>query len=188
MLCTLEKFKRHMGGIGGDDELKLYLMVASQGIENYCKRSFRKQTYTEQLNGYGESPYINLRNYPVHEVISVQSSNSIVTGFESVGEGRLYRSCGWPSGKHNLTITYVGGYVLPGEETKDEPRTLPESLEFACIIYAQSLYDSQFIPSGIQTERLGEMSVTYAQHQTDKSSQMPPTVVSLINPYVGRWY
>ncbi|MCE5168521.1 phage gp6-like head-tail connector protein [Paenibacillus profundus] len=190
MLCTLERFKRHMSipedDKSMDDELRLYLMVATQSIEKHCKRTFRKQTYTEQLNGYDDSPYVNLRNYPIHKVISIMSRHGEITDYESVGDGRLFRSNGWPNGKHNLTVTYVGGYVLPGEETDTAPRTLPETLEFACILYAQSLHDRQFIPSGVQTERLGEMSVTYAHQQSEKD--MPPTVISLINPYVGRWY
>lgn len=186
MLCTLERFKSHMGDVANDDELLLYLMVASQGIENYCRRSFRKQAYTEILNGYDSSPYINLRNYPIHKVVSITSRSGDITDYESVGDGRLYRSWGWPSGDHNLSVTYIGGYVLPGDAKEEEPRTLPETLELACMMYAQSLHERQFIPVGIQQEQLGEMSVTYAQQQTEKD--MPHVVTALITPYVGRWY
>ncbi|WP_284646767.1 hypothetical protein [Paenibacillus silviterrae] len=38
-----------------------------------------------------------------------------------------------------MEATYVGGYVLPEDATEETPSTLPKPLEFACILFAQTL-------------------------------------------------
>lgn len=181
MLATVERLK---GMLPGEDEdwLKLQIAAASIAIENYCKRTFKKQLYTELVSGHATSNYLNLRNYPVHEVIKITND----LDFGILDDGRLYRAGGWPAGEHNIQVSYIGGYVLPGDATKEEPRTLPEPLELACLMYAKILCERYAMPADIQSERLGEMSVTYA-HQLSEKDIMPPAVIALISPYVGRW-
>ncbi|MHA6481067.1 head-tail connector protein [Paenibacillus sp. strain BS8-2] len=175
MLATLERLKGIMPEMeGNEDLLTLQIAAASASIEQYCKRSFRKQEYAERISGYASSKYINLRNYPVHEIKGIN-----VEGYELLDEGQLYRRGGWPCGDHNVTVSYIGGYVLPGEETTNDPRTLPKPLELACLLYAQMLLRSP----GVKSERVGDISVTYA----DERTSLPPVVVALISPYVGRW-
>lgn len=173
MLTTIDKLKESLG-IPVDDHnfngtLLLRIAAASQAIETYCKRSFRKQQYTERVSGYRNSKYINLRNYPVHEIIECPLADYMI-----LEEGRLYRSNGWPVGEHNLLIRYIGGYVLPGDATVDAPQTLPESLELACILYAQTMQRQP----GVSSERVGDISVSYANEEGLSSA-----VEALISPY-----
>lgn len=178
MLATLGRLKKMMSisesDTTMDDELILQIMAASITIESRCKRSFRKQEYTERISGFTNSKYLNLRNYPIHNISEVN-----VDDYEILDEGRLYRAQGWPQGEHNIIVTYEGGYVFPAEATTDNPRTLPEPLELACLLYVQILMRN---PS-VKTERVGDISVGYS----DDSDSLPPAVLSLISPYVGRW-
>lgn len=174
MLTTIERLKSLLPGVP-EDLLKLQAAAASAAIEHYCKRSFRKQSYSERISGYATSKYINLRNYPVHSVTEIPSA----WDFELLDEGRLYRSHGWPAGEHNIAVSYIGGYVLPEDATEDEARTLPEPLELACLLYTQMLMREP----GVKSERVGNISVSYA----DDKESLPFAVVSLITPYVGRW-
>ncbi|WP_163854623.1 phage gp6-like head-tail connector protein [Paenibacillus elgii] len=187
MLTTLERLKGLLQipkeEHGQDDELSLHLMVASQAIESFCKRSFRKQRYTERMSGY-KSDYINLRNFPVERVDSLTGPTGEITDYEILSEGRLYRSSGWPIGKHNIQVTYTGGYVLPGDATPDNPRTLPESIELACLFLAKTTLSGQL---GIAAERLGDYSVTYNVKTDGSGFELPGAVISLISPYIGRW-
>lgn len=173
MLSTLERLKGLLPEVP-DDLLLLQAAAASISIEQYCKRSFRKQEYIERISGFRNSNYINLRNYPVHSITELN-----VTGYEILDDGRIYRSCGWPAGEHNLTAKYIGGYVLPGEETTESLRTLPEPIELACLLYTQMLLRTP----GIKSERVGDISVTYG----DDNANLPSSVIALISPYVGRW-
>lgn len=174
MFTTLERLKDLLPGIP-EEMIKLQAGAASAAIENYCKRSFRKQAYTERISGYSTSKYINLRNYPVHSVSEVPSDWE----FEILEEGRLYRSQGWPTGEYNISVSYIGGYVLPEDATADDARTLPEPLELACLLYTQMLIREP----GVKSERVGDISVTYG----DDNGNLPSSVIALISPYVGRW-
>ncbi|WP_010500652.1 hypothetical protein [Paenibacillus elgii] len=180
MLATLERLKGLLQEEHGQDELSLHLMAASQAIESFCKRSFRKQQYTERMSGY-KSDYINLRNFPVASVESLTGQTGEITDYEILSEGRLYRRNGWPIGKHNIQVTYTGGYVLPGDATPDNPRTLPESIELACLFLAKTTFSGQL---GVAGERFGDYSVTYI---VKDGFELPGAVISLISPYVGRW-
>jgi hypothetical protein len=182
MLTTVERLKSmaHIAeGAATDDDLRLQIIVASQQIESRCKRSFRKQVYQERVSGDSRSKYLNVRNYPVYDVLLLESEAGSIAEYEILDEGRLFRKSGWPSGEHNLSITYEGGYVLPGDDTPDNPRTLPEALEYACILLVQHL---QRRP-GVKSERVGDISVTYSDEETD----LPAPVLALITPFVGNW-
>lgn len=179
MLTTLSRLKGLLGSVAdtwGDDMLTLQIASASASIENRCKRQFKKQQYTEQISGDGRSKYINLRNYPIHSVEFPSDWD-----YRLLDDGRVYREAGWPTGDHNIQVNYIGGYVLPGDATTDEPRTLPEPLELACLLFAQLLLRDP----GIRSERVGNINVTYAD--TDADGRLPSAVESLILPYVGRW-
>lgn len=180
MLSSLARFKGLLGpeaDIFADDELIMLLKAASNAIERHCMRSFKRQEYTEYLNGHQNSPYLNLRNYPVHKVLLVKSEDSVIDdGYKCFENGRLYRADGWPQGCHNIEVTYVGGYVLPSDETSENPRTLPEDIEIACILYAQILSRNH----GVKSERVGDISVTY----DDSGNDLPASVQALIHPYV----
>ncbi|MNL54722.1 hypothetical protein D3C87_1780750 [compost metagenome] len=89
-------------------------------------------------------------------------------------EGILYRLDGWPEGDRAIMISYTAGYVLPNDATTDEPATLPETLEFACIMLAKHLLREP----GVTSERVGDISVTYA------AEEMPVAVQSLIAPHI----
>lgn len=178
MLTTLERLKSLLGSQAeswGDEMLLLQITAASISIENRCKRSFKKQRYTEKISGHA-SKYINLRNYPIHQVEFPSDWE-----FEILEEGRIYKRDGWPIGSHNIEVSYIGGYVLPSDATVDEPSTLPEPLEIACLLLSQQLLRD---PS-IRSERVGDISVAYAD--PFENGSMPQSVESLISAYVGRW-
>lgn len=182
MLTTVERLKKALGiqGEAVEDELlQIQIAASSQVIENYCKRSFKLQSYNEQHSGNARSSYINLRNYPVQSIEEVAITGKYVGDYELLEEGRIYCPSGWPAGEHNIKVTYTAGYVLPVDATEEKPRTLPEVLELACIFHAQLMLRTP----GVTAERVGDISVNYSSD----GEGLPPTVVSLISPYVGRW-
>ncbi|NQX67976.1 phage gp6-like head-tail connector protein [Paenibacillus alba] len=184
MLTSVEKVKNLMsipeGDFTTDGDFLLQIMAASQAIENYCKRSFRKQAYSERVNAGAGSKYIVLRNYPVISIETATVPNGPITDFDIAEDGLVFRASGWPSEERSVRVDYTAGYVLPGEETTDLPRTLPEVIEFACIMLVQQWIRS---PIGVKSERVDNINITYS----DDTGSLPPAVIALINPYVGRW-
>ncbi|WP_256865185.1 phage gp6-like head-tail connector protein [Paenibacillus sp. 32352] len=180
-MTTLERAKRLLQIPPDDtsqDDIVVYLMASSQAIEKFCKRAFRKSIYTETVSGSG-SMHLVLREFPIHDVLNVKIGEQEITDYRIIPEGMLFRAAGWPKGSYNVHVQYEAGYVLPGDETPENPRTLPETLEIACVMYAQALMREP----GVSAERVGDLSVTYA----NEGEGLPFAVKALITPYIGRW-
>lgn len=186
MLTTLAKAKTllQIPQLDIEDDLFIepMLAAASSAIEDYCRRSFGYQAYTNgKFNGVRGS-FLLLPNYPVHtvELLQIGGGPEPTDSFEiDTDNGTLYRKCGWPRGERSITVTYTAGYVLPGEDPIEGIPPLPESLELACILLAQTLAREP----GITAERVGDISVSYAAND---GAGLPSAVKALINPH-RRW-
>lgn len=130
-------------------EIKLSLLInaASGWFEKTTARSFRKQEYIHKFRATG-CQEICLEQWPILDVACVIGINGeeIVKdaySFSVTGEyGVLYKDDGWTyvgypyglagdpiAGKRYLEIRYTAGYVLPKDETENDPRTLPYDIE-----------------------------------------------------------
>ncbi|UVI32084.1 phage gp6-like head-tail connector protein [Paenibacillus spongiae] len=184
MLASLGTAKQFMNlpqdDFSQDDNLVLALLASSQAIENYCNRTFNKQSYTDILSAAGN--YLSIKNFPVVRVNSVVSVNGDeITDYILLPDGILYRQNGWNIRDYNYTVTYEAGYVLPDEATTEQPQTLPKPLELACIFLAQMIFKGQI---GLKEKRIADITYKYADVS---DNQLPSTVVSLIQPYKVWW-
>lgn len=182
MLTTLETLKKQLkipeDDTILDDDLMFHILAASQAIENHCDRKFKRQQYTEILDGSG-SHYLVLSNYPVYSgTITIDNEEIAIDSSES---GVIFNKYGWRRGMRNAVAVYEGGYVLPSDATNDNPRTLPEAVEMACIFAIKGMIRN---PNNVKSERIGgDISVTYS----DGDSIFTPSVKALLSPYVGRY-
>ncbi|ALA41358.1 hypothetical protein ABE82_07430 [Paenibacillus peoriae] len=183
MLTTIAKVKGQLGipieDTSEDNNLNMYIMAASQAIESFCRRSFKKQTYTEVLDGSGSS-FLVLRNFPVFSGVATMDKDQFAV--EANEDGILFLPKGWNTGQRSITVRYEAGYVLPGDDSADNPRTLPEAVEVACIFVVQGMLQNP-TAIGVKSERVGDVSVTYG----DTDALFSSTVQALLSPYVGRW-
>lgn len=186
MLTTIAKVKKILlldeSDTSLDDTLQLYILAASQAIANYCRRDFKKQSYTDITHSAPGSKLLVLRNYPIDSVEEVTIPSGTITDFDVITDGLLYRDAGWPDEVRSVTVKYTAGYVLSDEATSDNPCTLPEPLELACVQLTKMFFNDQILK---ESERLGDYSVRYLTANAEHS--LPPAVISLISPYVGRW-
>lgn len=140
MLATVARLKQVLiideSDTSLDGELEPVLLAASSAIEDYCCRSFEKKEYTERISG--GSKFLAVRNYPISgDPVITAVGGTGITDFIVRDTGILFRSCGWPRGEYNLTVKYIGGYVLPGVSGDQK---LPASIEQACLILARMMY------------------------------------------------
>ncbi|QOS97556.1 phage gp6-like head-tail connector protein [Brevibacterium sp. JNUCC-42] len=180
MLTTLSKAKRLMGvpseNESRDVEILAFLTATSTAIENYCRRSFGLQEYKNQKFDGVRGNYLLVKNFPVHSVSSVQINKTEIKDYEIIDDkGMLFRTTGWQAKEREISVSYMAGYVLPADATEENPCTLPEPLELACILYCQTLMRTP----GVSAERVGDISVSY----TSEGENIPFAVKSLINPY-----
>ena len=142
------------------DRAERSLEAATDWVEKYLDRPIQyEEGREEKVQGYGW-PEINLRLFPIDSVEKVEVDGSEETEFEVYSDkGTLYLESGWPparvnrgkytqygaarSGRRNVTVTYSGGYVTPGQadgEFSNKETTLPGDIQEAALLVASTMY------------------------------------------------
>lgn len=182
MLATLNKLKPMLyiplEDTSQDIQLTAWLQAASQAIEDHCKRPFFRGEYTEQRSGNCVK-HIALPCTPVHEVVAVMDGTEQVEGFTLLSGGILYRAS-WPPGYYNLTVKYIGGYILPSDNPEAPASTLPASIETACLMLARMMITGEW---GKTEERFGQ---DYTAKYLTNTETLPPVITALVDRYVWR--
>lgn len=192
MLATVDQLKAELSisGSSQDDRLSLLLAAASSAIEGYCGRTFARATLTEQISPRGRQT-LNLSRYPIANIASVTMGTSTITDYQRDDEaGQLWREGGWTwaaltlpditqdpdpnMAARNVSVTYTGGYILPGNPGAD----LPAALQYASLRVAAQMYSR---PAGYKSERTPGGYSYDIQDQADGGYLAD--VLSLIEPY-----
>ncbi|ETT61253.1 hypothetical protein BSK66_31560 [Paenibacillus odorifer] len=179
MLTTVKRAKVALGIAETDTEqdfsLELALTAAGEAIERECNRVFELKTHRQRLDGPG-TPFLRLRNFPIHTVSEVKEGSAVLTesAYEIESEnGMLFKRDCWPCGTRNIEVEYTAGYVLPSDTAGAPEATLPRKYELACILFAETLMQTP----GVTSERVGDISVSYAATAT---GTLPAAVAALI--------
>lgn len=209
-LTTLETVKDELGISGSADDARLarYINTASRAIVNFCGREFHHVAGgTENLSGMGTARLMVSRT-PLLDVTKIELDGTELDASEyevedagagfirSTGSGFVACRAEVPdlSGDllvgteaANYTVTYDGGYVTPEQATEELPRTLPEDIEEACIQTVTAMYRKRGQDRDIQSESLGDYSVTYAGANTaigrGTGGIIPDAAVTLLRKY-----
>lgn len=192
MFATVDQLKAELqiSGSSQDDRLALLLAAASSAIEGYCGRTFARATLTERISPRGRQT-VNLSLYPIESIASVTMSTTAITDYQTDAEaGQIWREGGWTwaaltmpditqdpdpnMADRNLTVTYTGGYIMPGTPGAN----LPAALQYAAIRVAAQMYSR---PAGFKSERTpGGYSYDVGDMST---AGFLSDVASLLDPY-----
>lgn len=195
-----------------DALLGKFILRASARIEAYCGRTFGVQKYQEIIPAYGGitlqlARYPIRKVFRVFDGTDTDGSAELsATGYRiDYALGQLNRDEGFPwtyqvgrsisfeplSGQeyHNWLVEYSAGYVPVGGWTStweagasSTDTTLPPDLQDACIGLVQDMYLKRGRDANVQSERVGELSITYAQRSPGQSG-LSDDVVDLLAPY-----
>lgn len=121
-IVTLADAKTHLGLTQSDKDARVraFVLTASDVVENYTGRKFRRTTVAAELHSGGKAALL-LHEFPVTSVTTVTESGTAVTTYAADLEaGVLYRSSdrstAWASGVRNVSVTYVAGSnVVPND-------------------------------------------------------------------------
>lgn len=182
-------------------------------VISYIGRNLGYQEYSEVKNN-APTTELNLNNFPVKEIgsISVFNGNSfteiskesisLLTDLSDMRRGALYMAHIFPSrnSRKGLTritqnylksikVVYKAGYVLPKDETPDNPSDLPRDLEGVVLKTCQSVFsqgaDTQRT-DGLTVLQEGNVKREWASNITAISAQFGD--ISLANQAVLRKY
>lgn len=200
-LTTLDLVKAELGialaTTTYDTVIERQILAASQAIENYCGRKFRKETLTEKYAGTGTQRLL-LERTPVVSITSIEDDGSEIDAdtyeIEDADAGIVWGESSWTrrgrtigiaadfvpgTGQKLIEVAYSGGYVLPGDSVGT--RNLPYDIEEAAIITAVSLYRARGADRRVAAESVGDGSATYRLSGGD--GIIPQEAVELLAKY-----
>jgi hypothetical protein len=201
--CTLADLKSELGitDSASDGALERRILVASAMIENYCQRTFRRNTAkVEQLAGFG-TVYLFPTLTPVDSITSITLWGDLVdSSLYEIHDGSLiYSSNGWidtslvaqtmtsdlqripGTAERAFEVTYDGGYYLPNDDAQ-AGTPLPVDITEACLAMAATLHRNAGRDQSVQAESVGDASVQFAGGVAGREA-MPLYVKSLLAPY-----
>lgn len=180
-LVNLADTKTFLGTTSlSDDQIKLFINMATDLIETATGRRLKTTTYTaEVFDGNGEKELL-LPQYPVTAFTSLEKNGALdnSSSWETVDtdqywrsddEGRLIGVARFACGVGNYRATFVAGYT-----------SIPYDLQFACMKLVQLLGFS-YKANGIESERLGDHSVVFSKSAMDPESD--PMIKKVIDKY-----
>src|SRR3954469_23828808 len=188
MLTTLEIVKSRLGidnfDTAEDALLNRFLRHASARFELECNRKFdRLENATDQFPA--DTSDLSVTRYPVESVSAFDVKTSERTGWERVADvdyllkpgGVISLTGTLGANSQLLRVTYIGGYVLPGNTPAAGQLALPDDLEQACVEQVAFWYQRR--------EQLGIVNFS-GEGGTIKLPSNPdllPQVVAVLKPY-----
>ena len=196
----LATVKEELGISGVDEDARLTRMiaVASAAIDSYCNQKFHYQEAIEEKLASAGSHILMVSRTPLVAISSitydgagVQASDyeiydnkaGLIYGhYGCLHTGHRQRSLSMPHGPNPrklYTVTYSGGYKLPGDAERD----LPYDIEQACLELVKSYYRAPTSPDIKREEVPDVYSVEYRDTSASQVAGMPSQVASMLNPY-----
>lgn len=179
MLTTLTNVKEFLqikiADTNSDALLNNLISRISEEIENFCDRKFIDPgtNYTEFFHGYEWKMHIQVKNYPIINVVSLYDdpnrnydSNTLIDTADYIieSENGIIRLDGlkFSEGYNNIKVIYRGGYT-----------TVPRDLEDAAIIKVAERY----------LESQGEILLTVGQEVASRVAEFKSQAEKTIKRY-----
>lgn len=198
-LTTVSRVAVQLGVTNETDVFLLssFINEATAMIERYCGRKFKQETITTKFAGNGER-YIFLDRLPVNSITSITHDGQTVPSSDyeisNAETGEIFNRYGWIetvaksstvsrpdvtfSEEKLYSISYSGGYILPGNAS----RSLPYDLERACVELVKSMFSQRKNDPSVTKQSLsGVASVEYGSGQG--AANMPSSVVAILDNY-----
>lgn len=204
-LTTLARAKSFLEISGTSKDLVLTMLIkgASEYIERtYCRRTFGRTTYTNQVINGKDSKRLWLKNKPIigDVTLQVRTTPNNEDAWQSIEAQNFYinRDAGnlellrhndawlglggtFKEGVQNYRVTYTAGYYLPKdsefEDGTDDEYDLPADLELAVLDLVSAVYNVRQ-SGGIKSQEVGDVSITYG-NELEKH----PTIKKTLDKY-----
>lgn len=188
-LVKLADVKLHLGISEEADHPELSDMIgtASRWIEQWCRRKFKYQTYTQELyNGTG-SYTLYLRNPPVDSVSAIDFRLSSAWSSQTLtylrtddpdGSGLLFwEDTAFPRGLMNVRVTCVSGMAVSASTL--DPILVQAALELVEVLWRRKKEGLHLMPS---------VSMVDGQTHVFRDDPMPRSVRDAVGRYrLQKW-
>lgn len=179
-LTTVARYKSfaEITGSSKDALISMLIIGVSGEVERWCKRKFKRQTYTNEVYDGTGTDKLYLKNSPIiaGQTLTLQKRTDDTFnqgGWETVDSeeyfvdheaGRLVMVTQFIEGKQNYRVTYTAGYYLPSntayQDGTDDDQDLPSDLEMAVLLLVNFFFNRRK-SQGVASQRVRDVSVTY---------------------------
>ncbi len=192
-LTTLARTKTYLGISNDSQDTLLEILIdgASDFIQTYCDRTFKKSDYVEVVRGSGSEALL-LKSYPIIGDVSLEENTSgdASDSWNSIGSDRYFtfNDEGYLEA-HDFTFakrprayraTYVAGYLLQGSVVTGENIALPSDIELAVMRLVSGILN-QRKAEGTSNQNLGDYSISFAK-LIDDDPLMKSTLMNYRRP------
>lgn len=207
-LTTLARAKQYLGisDSSKDFRLTMRIVAASKAIENYCNRTFKRTTYTNEILSGKDSSRIYLKNSPVidGQPFTMERTDDFDTDTSWDGissedyqvdnaKGVIQKDNGnFRAGNRNYRVTYTAGYYLPSadefEDDVNDELDLPADIEMAVLTLLEADNDSQDA-GNIKRQKVNQVEIEYDLTKTASNELIDnEQVKAMLAPYVRKGY
>ena len=193
-LTTLDRTKIFLGitNVSYNNILTTLINNASDFIERFCDRRFKKTAYSNQVYDGNGTNRLLLKQYPVvsGEIFTLQERDAVDNTdlwdtidtedyFVKNNEGIIEYVCGeFLNLPQHYRISYMAGYDYDNAATFLEDCGAGD-LEYACWKIVGKFFANRKGSSEIQSERIGDYSVTYS-----KIAREDPEIARILEKYL----
>ncbi len=206
-LTTLARAKSFLGISTDSKDTQLIMQInhVTAFMERYCKRAFKKATYTNEVYDGTGTKMLTLKNFPVTAFTQLQFNRAAnnEADWETVDGNRYFTDLlsgvitlagtlgtfldveagVFVSAPQKYRATYDAGYLIDfANEANASLHTLPQELEYICLKMVSAGINSAR-SQGIDSERVGDTSVTYSK-QLFGDSEMKSMLDKYVSPTI----
>lgn len=206
-LTTLARAKSFMGISTDTRDTQIVMLInhVTAFMERYCKRSFKKATYTNEVYDGTGTKELTLKNFPVTAFTQLQFNRAAdnESDWETVSSSRYFvnllsgiitlagtigtfldvEAGLFVQAPQKYRVTYDAGYLIDfANEADTEIHTLPQELEYICLkLIASGLNSAR--AQGISSQRVGDTAVTFSK-ELFSDSDMKAMLDKYVSPNV----
>lgn len=173
-----------------DDAIELLIDAASDEIESFCRRVFRREALVDEASDGAGAPYLYVSRPPIllaaGVTVKIQNGSAITVDaadlavYDTLGKvvlkssvleyGRRRALSVFPAGERNILVTYTGGY-LP----------IPAPVQLACHLAIAANWHLRKSDPSVETESAGSSSRT---RRPAMGLTLPKAAVDRLVPYM----
>ncbi|MDQ1081442.1 hypothetical protein [Pseudoroseomonas cervicalis] len=185
-LTTVKTAQAHLQIDGDPDEFYLGELIdaASAIVVGWCCRSFARETVRQTFRGtLGDCLVLERLPVATDVTVSVDGRAIEAEAFEiEPGTGLLYalsgfRRCAWQGSF--ASVTYTGGYFLPGAQN----RNLPRDVEQACLVTIGALHAARGRDPLLRSESTEDVGSASWLDPRAGMEALPPQAAGMLAPY-----
>ncbi len=163
-----------------DDRVERLILMASAQIEQFLRRSLKREAFEEKLTVYPQQQIFSLFHSPIQEITAITNDETVLEldqfTFDDYALTARYPPYPMEDGMNFLTVEGTGGMAATTSEFMENYPDIAGEAENWIIVRAKLLANPEVKSKGYRE-----------QHVSFYDTQMPESLISALYPHQRRW-